>query len=270
MSLDRRPTATAIAVAATSVAILACLAHPATIAAAGPAAPPQPATTVTAVPGLDAPVRVIRDVDGIAHLSAVDEHDLYLAQGWIHAADRLFQMDLQRRQPSGTLAELFGAPALGSDVQLRTLGLRRAAEASLPALAPATRAALEAYAAGVNAWVAAHPLPPEYGLLEITAFAPWTPVDSLAIAKLIAFGLSFDLDVDLTVVLATYQQAGTAAGFDGSALFFEDLFRSAPFDPASTVPDAAGGPIVAPAAATIAPGAGAAFRLAMGTATYSA
>jgi penicillin amidase len=190
------------------------------------------------VAGLDQPVRVIRDVDGIAHLSAVSEHDLYFMQGWIHAEDRLFQMDVFRRQASGTLAELFGAPALASDVELRTLGLRRAAERSLAVVSDPARADLEAYAEGVNAWVASHPLPPEYGVLELTTFQPWDPVDSLVIAKLIAFGLSFDLDVESTVVLQTYVTAGDAVGFDGTALFFEDLFRSAPFDAASTVPDA--------------------------------
>ena len=97
---------------------------------------------------------------------------------------------------------------------------------------------LDAYAAGVNAWVAANPLPPEYGALEITQFQPWTALDSIAVAKLLAFGLSFDLDTTNTINLLTYQGAGQQLGFDGAALFFEDLFRSAPFDPASTVPDA--------------------------------
>lgn len=190
------------------------------------------------VPGLDARVRVLRDVQGVPHVFAATRHDLFFMQGWLHAQDRLFQMDLSRRQASGTLAEVVGPAALASDVQLRTLGLRRAAEASLPLLSPQARADLAAYADGVNARVASHPLPPEYGLLELTGFEPWTPTDSVAIAKLVAFGLSFDLDVELTVNLLTYQQAGQALGFDGVALFFEDLFRSAPFDDASTVPDA--------------------------------
>jgi penicillin amidase len=213
------------------------------------------------VPGLKAEVRILTDVDGIAHIDANNEHDMLMMQGWVHARDRLFQMDLTRRQASGTLAELLGPSLLGSDVELRTIGLRRAAERSLMLLSPETLAGLEAYAAGVNAWLASHPLPLEYGLLELTAFEPWTPVDSAVIAKAIAFSLSFDLDTGLTEALLTYQGAGGALGFDGVALFFEDMFRSAPFDPASTVPDATGGaPIAAPSTPSAAAGRAKAAR----------
>lgn len=191
------------------------------------------------LPGLKAAARIIRDTHGIAHIHATNKHDLYFLQGYVHAQDRLFQVEVRRRQASGTLAELLGARALESDVQMRTLGLRRAAERSLEAISPRTRAALEAYAAGVNAFVEANPLPPEYEALELSQFEPWTPLDSLAIAKLIAFGLSFDLDdIGRTEILLAYQQAGAQLGFDGRKLFFEDLFRSAPFDPAATIPDA--------------------------------
>jgi penicillin amidase len=101
------------------------------------------------------------------------------------------------------------------------------------------RDALSAYADGVNAYVASHPLPPEYTALEITTFRPWAPVDSLSILRLISFGLSFELtDLDRTTLLAQYQAAGAAQGFDGAALFFEDVNRVAPFDNAATVPDA--------------------------------
>jgi len=199
---------------------------------------PAAAQPPTVLPQIERPAAITRDVDGLPHVNAQNEHDLFFLQGWIHAQDRLFQMDLNRRQPSGTLAELLGPPALSSDVELRTLGLRRAAEATLPVLSERTRDALQAYADGVNAWVARHPLPLEYLGLEITTFEPWTPVDSVVIGKVIAFGLSFDLDIGLTETLLTYQAAGQVAGFDGAALFFEDLFRSAPFDPASTLPDA--------------------------------
>lgn len=195
----------------------------------------------TKLPGLHAAAKILRDVDGIPHILANNEHDAIMIQGWVHAQDRLFQMDLSRRQASGTLAELLGSAALSSDVELRTIGLRRAAERSLPLLAPEVQMALAAYADGVNAWVRRNPLPPEYGILEITGFEPWTPMDSLVVTKLLAFGLSFDLDLELTIVLGTYLEAGGILGFDGNALFFEDLFRSAPFDPASTVPDATSG-----------------------------
>src|SRR6266849_2780428 len=190
-------------------------------------------------PGLKAAARITRDTDVFAHVRAQNEHDLFFLQGYVHAQDRLFQMDVSRREASGTLAELLGPAALPQDVQLRTLGLRRAAVRSLAVISPRTRTALEAYADGVNAFVGSHPLPLEYGGLELTQFQPWTALDSLAVAKLIAFGLSFDLDIDPTIALLSYQKAGGLLGFNGTKLFFEDLVRSAPFDPASTVPDAA-------------------------------
>ena len=189
------------------------------------------------LPGLQAAASITRDGAGIAHLQAATEHDLFFLQGWVHAEDRLFQMDVTRRRASGTLAELLGTGALSADVQLRTFGLRRAAARSLPLLSPGAVAALEAYAEGVNAYAGTHPLPPEYAALELSRFAPWTALDSVTAGKLIAFGLAFDLgDIDRTVALESYVAAlGPAAG---EALFSEDLFRSAPFDPASTVPDA--------------------------------
>jgi penicillin G amidase len=197
------------------------------------------------LPGLHAAASVVRDADGVPHIYAVDEHDAVFMQGYLHAGDRLFQQDIFRRTASGTLAELVGTSALPQDVQLRTLGLRRAAELSLAALSLPTRAALQAYADGVNAWVARHQLPADYGRLLLTRFEPWTPLDSVAIGKLIAFQLSFDFDTDLTLAYLAYQQKlGALYGPAGAALadglFFGDMFRSAPFDPASTVPDANG------------------------------
>ena len=183
--------------------------------------------------------RVVRDNDGIPHIAASTEREVIYLQGFTHAQDRLFQMDFTRRQADGTLAELLGAGALASDVQLRTFGLRRAAERSLSVLSQNVRNALSAYADGVNDYVAHNSLPPEYAALEITTFRPWAPVDSLSIIKLISFGLSFELtDLDRTTLLAQYQAAGAAQGFDGAALFFEDVNRLAPFNNAATVPDA--------------------------------
>ena len=190
------------------------------------------------VPDLHSAVKVIRDVDGIPHIFGNSEHDVVFVQGFLHAQDRFFQMDVSRRQASGTLAELLGAPALGSDTQLRTFGLRRAAARSLAALSPEVTAGLQAYADGVNYFLATQKLPPEYTVLETTQVDPWTPLDSVAIGKLIAFGLSFDLDIGTTEALLSYQFAGSVAGFNGTALFFEDLFRTQPFDPAATIPDA--------------------------------
>jgi penicillin G amidase len=195
------------------------------------------------LPGLSAPAQLMRDRDGLTHIVARNEGDLWFMQGWVHARDRLFQMDEFRRTASGTLAELLGPAALPSDVQFRTLGLRRAAERSMAALSPSGRAALQSYANGVNAYVTASALPVQYAALEITHIPPWTPVDSLAIGKLFAASLSLEIDTDSTVALASYRQAGAALGFDGKALFFDDLDRAAPFDTASTLPDAMQGRI---------------------------
>ncbi len=198
-------------------------------------------STLILIKGLREAAAIVRDSKGIPHIFAANDHDIFFLQGWVHARDRFFQMDVKRREASGTLAELLGPAALPSDVELRTIGLRRAADRSLPLLSSQVRKALEAYSAGVNAFITSHPLPPEYNLLELTLtqVEPWSPIDSLVIGKKFAFDLSFDLDdIDRTIALTAYQQAGVAVGFDGTALFFEDLFRSAPFDPASTVPDA--------------------------------
>ncbi|MEE4160863.1 MAG: penicillin acylase family protein [Woeseiaceae bacterium] len=199
----------------------------------------QAAAQQLELPGLTGKATIVRDAEGIAHIRASNPEDLYYLQGWVHAEDRLFQMDLTRRQPSGTLAELFGPSALAGDVQSRTLGLRRAAERSAGALTRETVEALEAYARGVNDWVAMGPgLPPEYaalGFTERSDFRPWNVVDSVVIGKAIAFGLSFDLDTDLTLDLQAYVGA---LGPAGAVVFTEDVFRSQPFDCASTVPDA--------------------------------
>jgi penicillin G amidase len=192
-------------------------------------------------PGMRLPGQITRDTNGVAHIRAFTDYDAVFLNGWVHAQDRLFEMDENRRTASGTLAELLGPAALPSDVQLRTLGLRRGASLSQLEYSARALELLGAYSAGVNAWVAANPLPPEYGAIEITQFEPWTPLDSIAVAKLLAFGLSFELDVDNTVALLTYRGAGQVLGIDGTALFFEDLFRSQPFSNASTVPDATAG-----------------------------
>ncbi|MGE5345669.1 MAG: penicillin acylase family protein [Acidithiobacillales bacterium] len=216
------------------------------------ARPPGPAGFLK-LPGMQAGGTIERDASGIAHIGAMTTHDLFFLNGWQHAEDRLFQMDVTRRQASGTLAELVGPGALSSDVQLRTLGLRRAAAASLPVLSRRTRDALDAYAAGVNAWVSSHPLPPEYAALHLTKFVPWTALDSVACAKVLAFGLSFSTDdITTTTALLSYQAAGAAAGFDGTKLFFDDLFRSAPFDPMTTLPPRAAALAGAPEAARMA------------------
>lgn len=206
---------------------------------------------VIAAKGLHAPATILRDVDGMPHVYAWDEHDALFLQGWLQAEDRLFQLDVLRRTASGTLAELLGSAALPSDVELQVIGLRRAAQRSLAAYSPETIAGLQAYADGVNAWVAVHPLPAEYLALELTKFQPWTALDSAVIGKALAFQLSFDLDIDATLSYLEYQaKLGPINPQLPDAMFFLDVFRSAPFDPAASVPDASGPP-PGPAAAQL-------------------
>ena len=102
-------------------------------------APAQAEEEATALKGLEGPAQIVRDGVGVPHVYAKSEHDAYFLVGYLHAQDRLFQMDQSRRQASGTLAELLGSGAIASDVQLRTIGLRRAAARSLEAVSPQSR-----------------------------------------------------------------------------------------------------------------------------------
>ncbi len=195
------------------------------------------ATTVQ-MPTLSAPVNVYTDANGIPTIVGETEGDVNFVRGFLHARDRLFQMDYLRRVASGTLGELLGSGALASDVQLRTLGLRRGALATWQQLSADEKAWVKAYSDGVNAFIALGQFPPEYGVLELSTVEAWSPVDTLVIGKLIAFQLSFDSSaVDRTVRLATYQAVGEIVGFDGLALFSEDLVRSAPMDGRLTIPN---------------------------------
>jgi len=187
--------------------------------------------------GLDGKVEVLTPQTGIPSIVATTEHDAYYMQGYLHARDRFFQMDFTRRLITGTLAEMVGESAIASDIQLRTLGMDRAALSTFQQLRPDVKGALRAYSAGVNAWLANNPLPTEYGALELTQARRWTSVDSIAVGKALAFQLSFSTaDIDNTVAIGTMQAVGDALGFDGTALFFEDLYRTAPPDARVTVP----------------------------------
>lgn len=149
------------------------------------------------VPGLDAAAEIVRDADGVPHIRAASDHDAWFALGFAHAQDRLWQMEMQRRVGTGRLSEVLGEATVETDQFLRTLGIHRAAEAALAHASPDARAVLDAYAAGVNAWLGAgHPLPPELTLLGVRP-APWTPLDSMAWAKMMAWDLGGNWDDDL-------------------------------------------------------------------------
>lgn len=145
------------------------------------------------IKGLELPAQVGRDASGIPHIKARSTHDAYFVLGWIHAQDRLWQMELQRRVGSGRLAEVIGQAGLGNDRFMRTLGLYRLAQATFPRLDRGTQDALLSYTEGVNAWMRDHRyrLPLEYRLLRFSP-EPWTPADSLVWGRLMALQLTND------------------------------------------------------------------------------
>ncbi|HEX6017259.1 MAG TPA: penicillin acylase family protein, partial [Burkholderiaceae bacterium] len=141
------------------------------------------------IAGLQQPVRIERDAHGIPTIKANNEHDLWFALGFVHAQDRLWQLETHRRIGAGRLAEAFGPAALASDKFLRALGVRRAAAAQWAHAKPEARAVLQAYADGVNAVIATlRARPPEMVILGVQP-QPWQPVDSLAWAIMMAYDL---------------------------------------------------------------------------------
>jgi penicillin G amidase len=135
--------------------------------------------------GPKAEIRIERDALGVPTVFAQSDADAAFGLGFVHAQDRLFQMELMRRYGAGRLSEIFGPAALAIDKEMRVLGLYRAAEAEIPFLSPAVNRALAAYAAGVNAFFATRhgALPPEFLLLRL-APQPWREADSLVWGKL--------------------------------------------------------------------------------------
>ena len=163
--------------------------------------------------GLTAPAEILRDRYGIPHIFAASLEDASFALGYVHAQDRLWQMEMNRRIAAGRVAELVGAGALETDRFLRTLGVRRAAEANLRLLDAETRRLLEAYAAGVNAFLASAPVLPIEFWLTGARPEPWSPADSVGWVKMIAWDLGHNWRDELlrmrlskTLPLARIQQ----------------------------------------------------------------
>ena len=146
---------------------------------------------VVKVAGLAGPVEIVRDARGIPHIRAGSADDAYFGLGFVHAQDRLWQMESMRRLGSGRLAEVAGATALPSDRFMRLLGFHRLVEEQFRRLQEPVRRALKSYAAGVNAWLETHSgaLPPEFLLLGYGP-EPWRPADSLFWGKLMALNIS--------------------------------------------------------------------------------
>ena len=145
------------------------------------------------IAALHGPVSIARDADGIPSIKARSEHDAYVALGFVHAQDRLWQMEATRRIGAGRLAEVIGPSLLATDKFMRTLGLHRRAEAIFDAAEEGVQQALLAYAEGVNAYIDGHggALPPEYYLLRFRP-EPWRPADSLVWGQLMGLRLAGD------------------------------------------------------------------------------
>lgn len=200
------------------------------------------------VPGLTANVTVYRDDAGVPQLVAETSHDLFFAQGYVHAQDRFWEMDFRRHVTAGRLSEMFGESQVGTDTFIRTLDWRGIAEQEYAQLDEASRAYYEAYAAGVNAYLGERggaDLSLEYAVLGLQngtySPEPWTPVDSIAWLKAMAWDLRSNLGDEIDRALLA------------SALPAEEVARLHPDFAWGEMPTIMGGPLAAPAAAAVAP-----------------
>ena len=184
--------------------------------------------------GLSAPVRIVRDRNAVPHVYAENVEDVMYGLGFVHAQDRLWQMEINRRVGAGRLAEVLGAPARPADRFLRTLGVHRAAERAYAELDRRTRGVLDSYAAGVNAFLDARdgPLPPEFLILRHRP-EPWAPQDSLAWGKMVAWDLARNWRRELLRLRLV-----KLAGVPPDRLF--ELFPPYPGDAPVALPDLAG------------------------------
>jgi penicillin amidase len=179
------------------------------------------ASGALALAGIGAEVRIARGADGVPHIVAASDDDAYFAFGYVHAQDRLWQMEYQKLIGQGRLSELRGASTLPLDFYIRTLGLRQAAEQALAQLAPRSRQLLDAYVKGVNARIAeAKSLPPEYYINDRRPEA-WSAADSMLQLKLLQIGLN-DSNVDMLRQVSLVRQLGMAKA---SALTLADVER---------------------------------------------
>ncbi|WP_049562317.1 penicillin acylase family protein [Nonomuraea sp. SBT364] len=162
------------------------------------------------LPGLTGNVEIYRDKTGIPHIYASASEDLFMAQGFVHAQDRFWEMDFRRHVTAGRLSELFGAATLDNDKAIRTMGWRRVAEQELSELTERTRRYLDFYAKGVNAWLAANPNASdrslEYSVLKVQngdyTPEPWTALDSVSWLKAMAWDLRSNVEDEIDRALA--------------------------------------------------------------------
>jgi penicillin amidase len=154
------------------------------------------------LPGMKMPAHIHRNDVGVPTIDAKNDNDIFFAMGYLHAQDRLWQLEIQRRMGRGRLSEILGSGALRQDIWIRTLDLVSAAKLSWASLGPAAQASLTAYANGINSWRATHSrLPPEFGMLNVDP-EPWTPIDSLVWIKVFSLNLSGNFNDEVTKYLA--------------------------------------------------------------------
>lgn len=154
------------------------------------------------VAGIHNPINVEIQDFGIPEIFANNEHDLYFAMGFLHAKDRLWQLELQRRIAKGTLSEVFGKGSVSSDVWIRTLNIYPKASESVSALSVNSLQSLQSYSAGINAFInSGEPLPFEFTAFDISP-EPWVPADSLAWVKIFALSLSGNYKAEIQRMVA--------------------------------------------------------------------
>jgi len=153
----------------------------------------------TTAAGISGPIEIVRDADAIPHILAANKKDALFGLGYAHAQDRLWQMEFERRIGHGRLSEIFGAATIPQDRFLRTVGFGRAARVAWAATPAWAREQVDAYVAGVNAFIAAHhgfKLPPEFSLLHFEP-EPWTGPDVVVWVKMMAWDLSANYSFEL-------------------------------------------------------------------------
>jgi len=152
------------------------------------------------VPGLGADAAIARDPNGIVYITATSDNDAWASLGYAHAQDRLWQMDLMRRAGAGRLSEIFGGKTIEADRFLRTIGIARTAQDILEAMPARTRSALEAYARGVNAYIATHRtrLPFEFDALNYEP-EEWKPLHTVIITRMLAWELNGSFWTDIVL-----------------------------------------------------------------------
>jgi penicillin amidase len=150
------------------------------------------------VGGVTAPVKIFRDNNAVPHIFAKTDADAFFAIGYVHAQERIWQMEYQRRLGQGRLSEVLGAKTLNVDQMMRTLGLHTAARSAFNTLDEDTKQSLIAYAEGINTWIREdHTLPIEYLILDVEPEL-WQPEDSLLMVKLMALDLGQNFGQEMT------------------------------------------------------------------------